>query len=313
MTMTDPVGGPRLGWRRDDGVALLTVLLMMTALTALLTTVSVVATNNLQNSSRDRQAGGAAALADGGIAEAVNYLKTVQGAAGTLTCALAVPATCSTDWASPTSPHLVQTSGGRQYLVYFELLSAGNNNDHTRLYRVHSQGYAGSGPGARQVTVDLQYTPSSSFPVGIFTRQYDAGGTGNITNESVFSDGCINQRNHLKMTGIDPYYHIPAAAHSSGLITASNGACSPSDSGNIHSATAPCNNQPVSGSNVDLRGDQDARGADLTTLSPAPACLNYAIGNIQMRVVARAHFRHRQRIASRGRRDLCARHISKQY
>lgn len=254
----------------DAGVAILTVLLVMAVLAALSTTVTVMTVNNSQNSSRDRQAGSATAIADGGIAEAVNYLRGTAGAAGAL-IACPAPSCTNNDWGSSSAPHLVQVDALRRYLVYFELLSAPSPANKSAVFRVHSQGYAGAGPGARNVTVDLQYTPSSSFPIGIFTNYYDAGGTGNITNESVFSTGCVNQREHLGMTGTDKYYGIPTAVHTTGLITDSNGACSSSDSGNIHSAGF-CNSQTLGGNNQDLRGDQDSKGGALSS----GACYRYA-------------------------------------
>lgn len=252
----------------DTGVAILTVLLIMAVLTALSTTVAVITINNSQNSSRDRQAGSATTIADGGLAEAVNYLRGTAGAAQALACA---PACTNNDWGSATAPHRVVVDATRYYLVYFELIASPTPSNHTTVFRVHSQGYAGAGPGARNVTVDLQYTPSSSFPIGVFTNYFDAGGTGTITSESVFSDGCINQREHLKMSGVDPYYGVPAAAHSSGIVTDTNGTCGTNDPGNIH-RSGYCNNQAQSGNNVDLRGDQDSLGGVLT----GTPCYRYA-------------------------------------
>ncbi|MBK5307257.1 MAG: hypothetical protein JJD92_11265 [Frankiaceae bacterium] len=253
----------------DAGVAILTVLLVMAVLAALSTTVTVMTINNAQNSSRDRQAGAATTIADAGIAEAVNYLRGTAGAAQALACS---PSCTSNDWGSAASPHLVTVDSTRRYLVYFELIAAATAANRSTLYRVHSQGYAGPGPGARNVTVDLQYTPSTSFPIGVFTNFFDAGGTGAISNESIFSAGCVNQREHLKLTGTDAYYGVPAAVHSSGIITDTNGACSTNDNGNVH-RSGPCNNQPQNGNNVDLRGDQDSLGG---VLSGGMACYRYA-------------------------------------
>jgi hypothetical protein len=96
---------------------------------------------------------------------------------------------------------------------------------------------------------------------------------------SVFSDGCVTRRNNLKTTGVDPYYKIPAAVHSSKFITTKNtgGTCDPSDTQNVHHASVGfCNNQPRTGSNADLRGDRDSQGGALSASNSAHSgCFRY--------------------------------------
>lgn len=262
--------------RGDDGVALIITMMVFLVIAALTTTVAAVAVNNTQNTVRDRQAGSALNVSEAGIAEAVEYLRS--NGAGPLQCApgCGLNGTPYVDWGSQANPHVVRVDSGQTYAVHFaKLASTGVES-----FRVFSEGLAGAGPGARRISVDLEYAPFKSYPIGIFTSNYDAGGTGHITNMSVFSDGCVTRRDNLKTAGIDPYYGIPAAVHSSKYITKKNtgGTCGPNEDGNVHrpGSIGFCNSQPATGNNADLRGDQDAEGGVLDPANPAhTACYKY--------------------------------------
>ena len=60
--------------RNDDGVALITVVLVMALVSALTLTICVIATNNLVSARLAQQAGAAVNASDAGVAQAVTYL-----------------------------------------------------------------------------------------------------------------------------------------------------------------------------------------------------------------------------------------------
>ncbi len=85
-------------------------------------------------------------------------------------------------------------------------------------------------------------------------------------HESIFSTGCVSQRDKIQFAGLDAAFGIPAAVHSTDVITVKNDSgktCPTGDS--IHSAAAPCN--------TTYKYDQDKMGAALTTY---PGCYNTA-------------------------------------
>lgn len=204
--------------RRDErGVAMITALLVTAVLTALGLTVTQVAVSNLSNAGRDRVAGGAFGAAEAGVTRAIAYINKNN------TNALSCYPGCSFGWGNTTTPQLVTLPDGRTAKVYIQPIQPYSPPQYkVGLYRIRSVGNAGSGPGQRTLEVDVQVRPMA-FPLGIFTKnKINNGGTGTVYSESVLSEACIDSRDHLTFTGTDPYYGIPAAAHSAKYITNAN-------------------------------------------------------------------------------------------
>jgi len=250
----------------DDGVALMTVILVTALVTALTLTISVIATNNLISAKLAQQAGAAVDSSDAGVAQAVAYLRK-NGVVALNGC---TPGCASNPWGNSTSPAAVSIGGkaGQSYSVWIEKIAPFPANK-PGIYRIHSTGLAG-GPAGRTVTVDVR-VGLLPFTNGIVAASVDGGGNAGVHYESIFSTGCVTGRSKIDFTDpttgkntIDRAYGIPAAVHSSGLISNANG--NGSCSGDfIHSASAPCSTA--------YPYDQDSLGGPLPTSSP---CYNKA-------------------------------------
>lgn len=248
--------------RRDErGSAMVVTLMMMAVVTALAVTVGALAINNLQASWRAQQAGSAVNAADAGISQAVSYLRNA-GVRG-LACS---PACTSNPWGNKTSPTKVNLPGrpGQAYTAWIQPVAPFPAND-PGLYRIHATGTA-KGSASRSVVADVQVT-STDVPQGIVARSISGGGAASVTRASIFSTGCVYNRSRIVMQGIDAAYGIPAAVHSSQVITESSGTgqyC-PSTNKPIHREAPkfvtprPCN--PA------YPYDQDSQGGDLAGTS----------------------------------------------
>jgi hypothetical protein len=201
----------------ERGVAMVTALLVTAVLTALGLTVTQVAVSNLGNAGRDRVAGGAFGAAEAGVTRAIAYINKNN------TNALSCYPSCSFGWGNTTTPQVVTLPDGRTAKVYIKPVQPYAPPGYkVGVYRIHSVGNAGTGPGQRTLEVDVQVRPMG-FPLGIFTKnKINNGGTGTVYSESVLSEACIDSRDHLTFSGTDPYYGIPAAAHSAKYITGAN-------------------------------------------------------------------------------------------
>ncbi|MGB8651570.1 MAG: hypothetical protein WCD35_13030 [Mycobacteriales bacterium] len=270
----------RLRQTDDRGIAMLTVILMMAVLGALTLTATAVMVNNLGNSSRDRQSLGALASSEAGVAQAVQYL---HGASlGSLTC-IEPPAgsapgpTCqgaTQSWVSATNPRQVRVDGGtggcvaasdcfrvwigtvQKYVPNCPARHASPPGVCYGIYRIHTTGVAGNGPGARRLAVDVKLRPLS-YPLGVFSEQsFSGNGNVGIHQESIFTAGCMFNRQDDSQSGsgvqftwdaannrpaLDLFYDQPESAHAVGDISTSNTSCgSKGQSGPIHK-TAACN------------------------------------------------------------------------
>lgn len=205
--------------RRDErGVAMVTVLLVTAVLTALGLTVSSVAMSNLSNAGRDRVAGGALGAAEAGVTRAISYIQ--QHSTNALRCS---PNCTANPWGYKAAPKVVSFADGRQAKVWIQPIQAYQPPSYkVGLYKIHSVGTAGSGPGLRTLEVTVEVKPLQ-FPLGVFTKeQMDNQGTGSVLSESVLSESCIDSRDKLNISGTDAYYGTPAAAHSTSYITERN-------------------------------------------------------------------------------------------
>lgn len=248
----------------EDGAALVLVMIVTAVLAGVGATVFTLSTNNLGNARRDRQASSALANSEAGVAQAMAYLK--NRGAGQLVCA--PQCEDKNPWGEePYSvdqdsfPSMQVTLANQEtYSVWIETIQPVGPKA-PGLYRVNSIGNSGSGPGARTVQVDVQVAPFD-FPLAVFGDSIQAGGSGAITTESLFSTGCIFKRSKIKFSGIDNVYGIPAAAHSAQYITdsqATGSSCAASDSKNIH---APSGGTPKY-CNPSYPYDQDRQGGPL--------------------------------------------------
>lgn len=202
----------------DSGAALLTVIAAIVLISALTATLAMVTTSNLVSARLTQQAGAALNASDAGIAQAVTYLRTT-GAKRINRCS---PACATEPWGNSTNPAVVTVPGaaGQSYRVWIEVLAPYPDYVPGR-YRIHATGTAG-GPAGRTVTSDVEITPYQ-FPMGIMANSVNGGGTADVHRESVFSTGCVYKRSKIDFDGIDAYYNIPAAVHTSQIITDSQG------------------------------------------------------------------------------------------
>jgi hypothetical protein len=292
----------RYAKRDDQGVALLTVVLFLAVAGALATAVTVVSIGNEQNANRDRQAGGALQTAEGGVAQAIQLMRTVP--VGYFTCqepalGASPSGACTTNpagWTNATTPMKVSSDGTvgtcKTNLACFGVwistvtpYSAGAY----ALLRVHSTGLFGGGPAARSLVVDVKVTPDK-FPIGIFANSVSSGGTFGINHESLFSIQCINHRafdsytattppvpnttsggGGISFSGMDPQYGIPAAAHSTQYVTQANSGCSGGTTNSRAQANVHDSSQGWSPCNASDMYDQDSQGAALSSSCPGYA------------------------------------------
>jgi hypothetical protein len=257
----------------DSGVAMVTVLMVIMLVTALSATTGVIAVRNVQNANRDRQAGAALGASDAGVAQAIEYLR--NNGAGGLTCDEATSSTSCTSnpqgFNNPTNPKLVDLSGSGCNAnandcakVWIGVVSKFNPPvTKSGLYRIHSQGIFGGGPGARNTVVDVRVTPDK-YPIGVFGATLSGNGGTSVNTESLFTTQCVSPRqsgsgNGTRFTGQDNYWGIPAAAHSTTHVSTSNNCGS---NGYIQSSAAPCNTTTA------LSYDQTGDGGVLPAGSP---------------------------------------------
>lgn len=252
---------------RETGAAMITVLLMAALLTAFAVAAIGVTSSNLTSSTSDRQAASALSVSEGGIAQAVAYVRSK----GVLEIKCAPNCGATNPWGESAEDGdgqpsmVVSLAPNERYNVWFETLQPMDQpKKRPGVYRIHSVGISEPGPGSRTIEVDIEVKPFE-YPIGLFSNNLTAGGSSGIHYMSVFSTGCVNDRDKLDFGGnIDLVYGIPAAVHSSANITESNNC--PGASNNIHGASQRCN--------TTYPYDQDINGAN-----PVPApCLNMFAG-----------------------------------
>jgi len=238
-----PARVPPVAAHPDRGSAMIVTLMVMAVVTALSTTVAGVTVNNLRTAWRAQQAGAAVSAADAGVAQALTHLRS-NG---------------FDDLPRETSP-LTRTVGGQQdqsYRVWIEPLAPHPNNP--ARYRIHATGEAAGG-AVRSVTTDVAFTPVDMIK-GIYAKSINGGGDAEVHRQSIFTSGCVWKRSKIVFEGIDAAYGIPAAAHSSQIITDANGSgqfCSANNKA-IHWGSVPCPGTAA------YQYDQDSLGGSLLT------------------------------------------------
>lgn len=250
--------------RGDEGIAMITVILVGVLLTSIAVAAINISTTNLKNAGRDRVSGGALGAAEAGLAEAVNHMRSAS-----LSCLNGAVCTTPDPWALANGGTTVTLPDGRTAKVTIEKIQAYNPPTVPfGRYRVTAEGAAGSGPGRKVVQQELTVKPFT-FPLGVFANQIQLNGTPKTFQESIFSANCVGGREKMDfrdpatgLNSIDAAYGIPAAVHSADVIYEK--ACPGKNTDRIHHAGA-CN--PL------YPYDQDALGG------PKPASTTPAFGS----------------------------------
>ena len=217
----------------DGGNAIVVVMLVVATMSGLGITATVMAVANSQSADRDRQGAIALDVADAGVAAGIEFLRS--GANG-INCPESGLTFNGTTWTSATAcagawngPANAQTvsAGGQQYAVWISRVAkAVPPTTRESVYRIRSKGTTSvATAGVRQVEATVVARPFT-FPVGVYADSVVAVGTADVTNETIFSSGCISGVKHTGVTGTDVWYGGKASIKSTGGVTASNGACS---------------------------------------------------------------------------------------
>jgi type II secretory pathway pseudopilin PulG len=263
------VRSARAGDRGSTMIMVVFVMLLMTALGGVAVRLAV---SDTRGSSQSQLAGRALNAAEAGIAQAINYVR----ANGTrkISCNLTE---CMTNAWSPTNQVSADLAKGARWTAWIKPLSVDNPADGDGdVYLVHSTGSAG-GPAERTIETEITVTPFG-LPNAIFGRTINIGGTADLQQISMFSTGCVYKRDHITVNtaaGLDAAYDVPAAVHSSQIITTSQGSgqfC-PNTAKPIHRTNA--GNLPLF-CNTSYPYDQDRLGGSLAGL---PLCLNGVLTN----------------------------------
>jgi hypothetical protein len=271
--------------RDDEGVALITAIMVMLVLLAFGSVIAVLGVNNLRNANADRQANSSLGAGDAGVASAIEYIRSNGVAA--LNCPDANPSSCSTNpagYSNPSNPKLVpldsagvgcNTGNNNCAKVWIGVVSSFSPPVVTTgTYNIHSEGIYGNGPSARKIVVTVDVTPDK-YPIGVFGQTVTGNGDTAVLTESLFTTGCVSPRNTgsgngTRFTGIDAYWGQPAAAHTTDHVSTKVG-CSNKGyiaSGDPTSSTPSAANCP---DNVALNSDQSINGG-LVSSSVGSAC-----------------------------------------
>ncbi|HEY0949493.1 MAG TPA: hypothetical protein VGD85_04800 [Nocardioides sp.] len=236
-------------------------MMALVLITGLATTVAVLTIDNLRSSWRAQQAGSAVNAADAGVAQAMTYLRSAG--VRPLRCS---PNCADNAWGNENAPTTVALPGGvgESFRVWIEAVSPYPAND-PGLYRIHSTGDAARS-ASRTVLVDVGVT-TTDIPRGIFAHTITGGGSASVTRQSVFSTGCVWERDKIAMVPgqIDVAYGIPIGVHTSDYITTAHGSgqhCSETQRGLIH-ATGSGNNVTRDPCSTAYPYDQDRMGDSL--------------------------------------------------
>lgn len=292
----------------DEGVAMITVMLFLGVATALTLAVSAVSVNNLQNASRDAQAGGALQTSEGGVAQAIELMRTEPlGFFSNCTetsCSPSPAPSSGSDpkhWVDKASPMLVSSNGtigtcSAQLACFGVWISTVTpyKPGSSALLRIHSTGQYGAGPAARTLDVDVNVKPDT-FPIGVFANSVNTGGTFGVNHESLFSTSCIDHRQAdsyttsypgypgvpvpnstgggggISFSGIDAEYQIPAAAHSLQYVRQQNNGCDGGTTNSKQQANVHDSSQAnFAPCNTALPDyyDQDSQGGTLSSSCP---------------------------------------------
>ena len=220
---------------RDEGVALLTVIILTAFLVVASLSLAFVTITNLASARTSQQAGAAVNAADAGLAQGVTYLRS--SGFGTIN---ACSPTCTNEpYGNSSNPKRITINGrsGQFYTVWIEKIAPYPANK-AGIYRIHSTGGAG-GQASRAVTMDVSITPFQ-VPIGVMADTVTGGGNAGVHHESILSTGCIYKRSKISFEGIDKAYGVPAAVYSSQVINddAGSGQFCPNTRKPLHETTS---------------------------------------------------------------------------
>ena len=252
----------------DQGVAMLTVVLVGFILTGMGLALAKTSIVNLENAGRDRVASGALGAAEAGVAGAITYLR---GNGVQQICS-----TCTAEW-NVLTPKTLTYGSGQAVVTIAQLQRYQPPLVRRGTYRIRSVGTtSGPNPGKRTVEQDVEVKPFD-FPLGVYTAG-KAVNNGNVSLQQIsyFSGSCIAKRDGLNFVPgpdgsfTDPYNDIPSGAHSASYITDNNpNVCSTdltsvrnTDSKAVH-RTRNCHENP--GGSGDYWADQSALGGPFNT------------------------------------------------
>jgi hypothetical protein len=220
----------------EVGSAIVVVVLVVAAMTGLAITATVMAVANTQSTDRDRQGAVALDVADAGVAAGIEFLRS--GANG-INCAesgltyngtsWSTATACAGAWNGPVNAQMVNV-GGKTYSVWISRVTkAAPPTTRESVYKIRSTGKTlVSTAGVRQVEATVVAKPFT-YPVGVYADSVVAVGTADVTNETIFSSGCINGIKHTGVTGADLWYGGLASIKSTGGVTEDNGSCTASN------------------------------------------------------------------------------------
>ena len=254
-------------FRGEQGVAMVTVLLVAAALTVLATTAAFSTINELKAGTDDRKSAEALAYAEAGVDRLMRHMRT-----GNVTWAMLIEAGCENP-AGVTVPAGIVGSGSFEATlkVYEPNPSSGNPADRFVPAACNSRATApndpqgqhfvitskGSHPAAKRIVQQIVQVKPVGLPIGIFANQIEAGGSPNMVSISMFSESEIRGREKLGFTGTDPYYyfgdifpegvvgrsateHVPAAAHAATNIWEKQNGTDPEFPGPAPQTTKNC-------------------------------------------------------------------------
>lgn len=259
----------------DSGAALISALLVGVILTTLGMVIARTAASSFRGAIADRGVGVSLGGAEAGLARGLQYLRVTQPRE--LGCS---PTCTANPWGNAAAPQSLTFPDGSVAKVYIKVVQPFSPPKfRSGTYIIHSVGTGKGGVGMRTLEQTVSVAPLS-FPLGVYTdQQISFQGNGAILNESVFSRSCIDSRGKpgdggLSFDGIDSYYGIPAAPHTTSFITPRQvNNCSPVDRGSIHgtnptNSTQPCNATQFYMQDLNKYGsfvyDQSGYGGDFT-------------------------------------------------
>lgn len=247
--------------RSDEGFALLSSLFIGVVVGAVGLAAVAVTVDGSRLGAADSATGRSLAVAEAAVTRATAYLRAPDGGPRQLLCS----PTCATNpWGNSANPQVVTFPDGSSAKVWIEVQQGFSPPQFlTGTYIVHATGTTAGGTATRVVDQTVGLSPVS-FPLGIYTdRSADFQGNGVIRNESMFSNSCITYRgdDHLSFQGIDAYYNIPNAPHSTTYITKDQTLSCGQPSTGIHAGGKVCNATPfVGGPPGSPVYDQDGAG-----------------------------------------------------
>ena len=227
--------------RKDEGSALILVLMVMALVMALGSTVAVVTISDLQAARRASEAGQVLNAAEAGLAQGISYIR--ENGVGGLKCGgteSPSSADCTKVYGSGNlvGPPATSASPARYQVWVEEVVHFSPRTQTDGLYVIHSTGSIATDNANRSITSKVQVS-SFGFPHAVFARDFrlNGNGTSDLVNQSIFTASCFVHRNGLNVSGTDPFLGIPAGVHSSKVITTgSANSCEPGkqDSQKIH-------------------------------------------------------------------------------